>query len=62
MLIDAASGFETADIHDRAALTAGWQAAGPAIIEQPDTTILVPSGWRCRVAEGGDLRLVPVGS
>ncbi len=62
VLIDAASGFETADVYDRAALTAGQQIAGPAIVEQPDTTLLVPSGWRCRVAPGGDLLLVPTES
>jgi N-methylhydantoinase A/oxoprolinase/acetone carboxylase beta subunit len=56
VLIDAASGFETATIHDRAALAAGERIAGPAIVEQPDTTTLIPSGWRCRIA--GDFHLL----
>jgi N-methylhydantoinase A/oxoprolinase/acetone carboxylase beta subunit len=34
--------------------------AGPAIVDQPDTTTLLPRGWRCRVAAGGILLLEPV--
>jgi len=60
VLIDAACGFETAAVHDRAGLTPGVKIAGPAIIEQPDTTTLVPTGWGCRVASAGNLVLEPV--
>jgi N-methylhydantoinase A/oxoprolinase/acetone carboxylase beta subunit len=59
VLIDAAIGFETAVVHDRAGLSPGRSFAGPAIVEQPDTTTLVPSGWRCRVESAGHLLLEP---
>jgi N-methylhydantoinase A len=59
MLIGAASGFETAAVYDRAGLAPGAKIAGPAIVEQPDTTTLVPTGWGCRVASGGNLVLEP---
>jgi len=59
VLIDAASGFETAAVYDRAGLTPGVAIAGPAIVEQPDTTTLVPTGWGCRVAGNGNLLLEP---
>jgi N-methylhydantoinase A len=36
-------------IHDRARLAAGETIDGSAIIEQDDTTTLVPAGWRARV-------------
>jgi N-methylhydantoinase A len=57
VLLDATAGFETAAIYERAAVASGTILDGPAIIEQPDTTILVPRGWRCSAAEGGCLRL-----
>jgi N-methylhydantoinase A len=61
-LIDPAIGFEIAAVHDRASLRPGRQLAGPAIIEQPDTTTLVPSGWSCRVEPGWHLLLEPLAS
>jgi N-methylhydantoinase A/oxoprolinase/acetone carboxylase beta subunit len=57
VLIDAATGFETAAVHDRAALIAGAELAGPAIVEQSDTTTIIPGGWRGRVGSGGNLLL-----
>ncbi|HZK92188.1 MAG TPA: hydantoinase/oxoprolinase family protein [Stellaceae bacterium] len=59
VLIDPAAGPETAEIYRRAGLAADAVFVGPAIVEQPDTTTLVPSGWRCRVASGGVLILEP---
>jgi N-methylhydantoinase A/oxoprolinase/acetone carboxylase beta subunit len=59
VLIDAALGFETAAIVDRASLVPGAEIAGPAIVEQPDTTTLIPTGWRCRAASAGNLLLEP---
>jgi N-methylhydantoinase A/oxoprolinase/acetone carboxylase beta subunit len=44
-----------AHIYDRAALAADQAIDGPAIIEQPDTTTLVSSGWRARVDGAGNL-------
>ncbi|WP_051172510.1 hydantoinase/oxoprolinase family protein [Microbacterium indicum] len=31
--------------------------AGPAVIERPDTTVLVPAGWTARIAEAGSIEL-----
>jgi N-methylhydantoinase A/oxoprolinase/acetone carboxylase beta subunit len=59
VLIDAAAGFETAAVYDRTALAAETRIAGPAIVEQADTTTLIPAGWRCRVAEAGHLLIEP---
>ncbi len=57
ILVDLASGYETALVYDRAALAVGAMLAGPAILEQPDTTILVPRGWQCRAVAAGALFL-----
>ena len=59
VLIDAACGFQTAVIVDRASLAPGAEIAGPAIVEQPDATTLVPTGWRCRAQSAGNLLLEP---
>jgi N-methylhydantoinase A/oxoprolinase/acetone carboxylase beta subunit len=58
-LFDPAAGFEIAAIYQRASLAAGAAFAGPAILEQSDTTTLVPRGWRCRLGNGGILILEP---
>ena len=42
---------------DRAALAPGARLAGPALIAEPQTTTLVPRGWRCRVTAAGHLLL-----
>jgi len=47
----------SARIYDRTTLAPGAQFAGPAIVEQTDTTTLVLPGWRAEVAAGGDLVL-----
>lgn len=39
----------------RASLAPGATLAGPAVVEQLDTTTLVPPGWRARLHEGGSL-------
>ncbi len=44
-------------IHEAAALTGGAQIAGPAIVEAPDTTIVVPAGWSFAIDEYGNGRL-----
>jgi N-methylhydantoinase A/oxoprolinase/acetone carboxylase beta subunit len=33
------------------------QLAGPALVAEPQTTTLVPRGWRCSVAAAGHLIL-----
>lgn len=47
----------TATVYDRAAMAAGFAFAGPAIVEQSDTTTLITPGWRCRVDAAGSLIL-----
>jgi len=62
VLIDAAIGPETATVIDRAGLAPGEKIPGPAIVEQPDTTTLIPTGWRGRAESGGNLLLERVSS
>ena len=50
-------GWHDAAVHDRLALPADTVLAGPAIVEQPDTTVWVPPGWEARVAALGCLHL-----
>lgn len=63
VLIDAVAGFETATVYDRSGLAAGMVVDGPAIVEQADTTIVVPRGWRCVAWLAGTLTilLLPAG-
>jgi N-methylhydantoinase A len=42
-------GFHDCPVHDRAALAPGSVVHGPAVIEQPDTTTLIPPGARADV-------------
>jgi len=44
-----------ARVYDRAVLGRGAQLAGPAIVEQPDTTVLVPGGHVGEVDRFGNL-------
>ncbi len=53
--IDGFDGPLDAAIHDRAALAADARIAGPAIIEQLDTTTVIPPGWSAAVVSGGNL-------
>jgi N-methylhydantoinase A len=48
---EASSGWTTTSIYAGKSLDAGARMAGPAIIEEPDTTIVVYPGWRCRLDE-----------
>jgi N-methylhydantoinase A len=47
-----------ATIYDRVAMAPGLVFAGPAIVEQIDTTTLIAPGWTGRVADNGALILV----
>ena len=47
----AAQGPTDTACYDRAALRPGHRFAGPAIVFQYDTTVVVPPGWRARVDE-----------
>ena len=46
-----------ASIYDRAALSVGQRFAGPAIVEQADTTTVVHPGWSAEVVAGGNIIL-----
>ncbi|MBB4002610.1 hydantoinase/oxoprolinase family protein [Aurantimonas endophytica] len=48
--------FEAA-IYDRERLAPGVTLVGPAVLEQADTTTVVPIGWSIRVIEGGNVLL-----
>lgn len=41
----------------RGELAPGARLAGPALVVEPQTTTLVPRGWRCRVTGAGHLFL-----
>jgi N-methylhydantoinase A len=44
-----------AAVYQRSELRAGQHLDGPAIVEQADTTTLVPAGWRAAVDPSGNL-------
>jgi N-methylhydantoinase A len=43
--------------HDRTALAGGHLLQGPALVDQEDSTVYVPAGWRGLVHESGSLLL-----
>ena len=47
----------TTAIFDRARLPVGARLSGPAIIEQPDTTTVIPPGYAAAVEASGNLRI-----
>ena len=54
------AGTVETDIYDRDALSAGARLAGPAIVEQADSTTVIHPGQRARVDALGNL-LIEVG-
>jgi N-methylhydantoinase A len=50
------SNEESTRIYSRASMTGGV-VAGPAIVEEPDTTVLVPPGWRAGLERIGTIML-----
>ena len=48
-------GMTASRVYDRATLLAGHALVGPAVIEQEDSTVLVPSGWHARVDRAGNI-------
>jgi N-methylhydantoinase A len=46
-----------AHVYDRAVLGVGQEIAGPAIVNQMDTTTWIPAGWRAAVVPSGALVL-----
>lgn len=59
ILVGAGPAAVTARILDRAGLAPGGTVTGPAVIEQADSTTLLPPGWQAQVAPGGSLILTP---
>ena len=53
----APSGFVTTALYDRARLSQGSRVVGPAIIEQADTTSVIPPGHVAVVEASGNLRI-----
>ena len=45
------------DIFERRHIAVGGTVAGPAVIEQPDTTTVLYSNWSATVVESGELIL-----
>jgi N-methylhydantoinase A len=54
---DASGGALETPVYDRAVLPAGARIEGPAVIEQLDSTTLVPPGWQARVDEWLNIRM-----
>jgi N-methylhydantoinase A len=50
-------GFVDVDVYSRAACPAGSRIQGPAIVEEPEATVIIPPSWVGHVEEGGDLVL-----
>jgi N-methylhydantoinase A len=46
---------QPAAVYDRGALIPGQRLAGPSIIQQPDTTVLIPPGWTAYVDQHANL-------
>jgi N-methylhydantoinase A len=50
-----AGGFVDTDVHDRYAMRPGTHVAGPAIVEERESTFVIPPGARCAVLADGSL-------
>ena len=55
IMVEGEPGFVNAIVYDRNALPEGFSFAGPAIVQQSDTTTLVEPGWSCMVDGAGNL-------
>ena len=49
MPLGTARGYEDTPVYDGARLAAGHTLAGPAIIEERTTTVVIPPSFACRV-------------
>ena len=56
--LDAATGFVDTPIYDYQRLRAGHRFSGPAIVEVPTTTVVVPRGTVATVDHLGNLNLI----
>jgi N-methylhydantoinase A len=53
----APTGFVATAVYERARLPLGGCVAGPAIVEQADTTTVIPPGYAAQVEASGNLRI-----
>ena len=53
-------GFVSCDIYHRARLTPGSAIAGPAILENVDSTVVIDPGWRARIDDYGNCIAQPL--
>ncbi len=60
VLFDAETGPEPTPVFDRYRIESGFRAAGPAIVEEAESTAVVPHGWTIAVEACGSLRLTRV--
>jgi N-methylhydantoinase A len=51
------AGFAATPVYRRDRLPPGATVSGPAIVEQADTTTVIPPGWTAQVEESGSLRI-----
>lgn len=56
-LLESAAGPSDVPVHRRAELAGGHVMAGPALVDQDDTTVYLPPGWRGTVHASGSLLL-----
>ena len=56
-LTETGCGIEATAVFDRARLPIGARLAGPSIVEQPDTTTVIPPGYAAKVEASGNLRI-----
>ena len=60
--LDAATGYVDTPVYDYRRLRSGHVLTGPAIVEVPTTTVVVPGGTTGTVDHLGNLTITPVGS
>jgi N-methylhydantoinase A len=48
-------GYVDADVHDRRRLTPGAVVEGPALVQEPESTLVLPPGTSCSVEKDGSL-------
>jgi N-methylhydantoinase A/oxoprolinase/acetone carboxylase beta subunit len=53
-----AGGFVSCPVYDRYALSAATTFSGPAVVEEPESTVYVGSGANALVTRTGDLRVM----
>ena len=60
-VFDVDTGEVTVPVYDRYALTAGFEAAGPAVFDEVESTTILPPGWAGALDDAGNLVLRRLG-